>query len=174
MVVYRGIILAKKKVEESQGDFAFRVKMGEYEVEIRGKHEEVIKTIEKLPKVVKSVQEAFESLKPKTIATLTVKREEPKTTEKKTQKYPLIKSSSSCKEAVLMILETDWGKWRPRTADELKGAIKANKLKYSESVLTRALSGLVKKGLVRRWNTNAGFVYILAEEKGSNYKGKNK
>ena len=54
---------------------------------------------------------------------------------------------------------------RDLTVEELKEALLANDLKFSERVLTSSLDGLSKKGRVRRWSTNTGFVYILAEQK---------
>jgi len=169
--------LPTKKSEDKRTDFAFRVKFGEYEVEIKGAHEEVIKTIENLPSLVANVNKAFEIAKPKTVATITVKteptpKEAPKAgVEVPAQSYPKIASPASCEEAVLRFLETDWGKWRPRTMEELRDAIKANELKYSERILGATLDTLAEKGKVRRWNTNTGFVYILAEEKPSSSKG---
>jgi hypothetical protein len=170
---HQGMKLTEKKVspgmkeEEENVGFAFRIKIGEYEVEIRGKHEEVTKTLENLPSLVTNVQKAFDNLKPKTIATLTVKTEPTKSesSESVAQSYPKVASAANCEEAILRILETDWGKWRPRTMEELKETMKANALTYSGRVLNEALNELADKGMVRRWNTNTGFVYILAEEK---------
>jgi hypothetical protein len=159
----------EKKFEEKHEGFAFRVKIGEYEVEIRGTQEEVTKTIANLPNLVANVNKAFESAKPKTVATLTVKTEAPPKAapEAATQKYPKIASVANCEEAVLRFLETDWGKWRPRTMEELQEAMKANALKYPGRTLGATLDALAEKGMVRRWNTNTGFVYILAEKKSS-------
>ncbi len=164
--------IEKKKIEDKHEGFALRIKIGEYEVEIKGTREEVTKTIENLPSLVTNVHKAFENAKPKTVATLTVKTEAPKpapktTSEAPAQSYPKITSPANCEKAVLRILETDWGKWRPRTAEELKEAMKASDLKYPGRVLAETLNELADKGLVRRWNTNTGFVYILAEEKPS-------
>src|SRR4030066_2120623 len=171
---HQGMKLTEKKVsprkkEEENMGFVFRIKIGEYEVEIRGKHEEVAKTIENLPSLVTYIQKAFENLKPKTVATLTVKTEPTKSesSESVAQSYPRVASSANCEEAILRILETDWGKWRPRTMEELKETMKANVLTYSGRVLNETLNKLADKGMVRRWNTNTGFVYILAEEKPS-------
>jgi hypothetical protein len=161
----------KKKEEKNEG-FAFRVKIGEHEVEIKGTYEDVTKTIENLPSLVANVHKAFESVKPKTVTTLTVKTEAPKAAPKaapeaSVQSYPKIGSPQNCEAAVLRILETDWGKWRPRTAEELRDVMKSNDLRYPGRVLAETLNELADKGLVRRWNTNTGFVYILAEEKTS-------
>jgi hypothetical protein len=121
-VYIRGITLPKKTVKEKKSrDFAFRLKIGDYEVEIQGNHEEVTKTLKDLPNLVNNVHKAFENVKPKTVATLTVKTE-PVTKTKATPKtpaqtYPKITATGNCEDAVLKLLETDWGKWRPRTME---------------------------------------------------------
>ncbi|MGB9684780.1 MAG: hypothetical protein ACPL1Z_07635, partial [Candidatus Bathyarchaeales archaeon] len=88
----------------------------------------------------------------------TVKGESP------VEKYPKIPKVESCGEAVLKVLESDWGKWRPRTIVELKEALAANNLRFPGRNLAGELLGLVRKGVVRRWKTDKGHVYILAEE----------
>jgi hypothetical protein len=80
------------------------------------------------------------------------------------EKYPKIEHAAGGEEAVLGLLETEWGKWRPRTVSELKEALDANGLEFSGRVLAGLLNGLVRKGKVRRWNTDAGYVYILVEK----------
>jgi len=138
--------------------------MGEYELEIDGAREEVLRTIkEELPSLMADVYKAFENLKPKTVATLTVKKEAAKE-EALMQKYPKILRTEKCDDALLRILETDWGKWRPRTIGELKDALEANELRFSGRILAGVLMGLVRKKKVRRWKTDAGYVYILAEK----------
>lgn len=153
-----GMVERRKK-----GGFALRVKIGEYEVEINGEREEVMETIKELPSLMADVHKAFEVSKPKTRATLTVKRAAGKEGAP-AQRYPEILRPEGCGEAILRILATDWGKWRPRTVDELKAALKANGLEYPGRTLAGMLLGLVNKGRVRRWRTDNGCVYILAEE----------
>ena len=164
--------MAKKKkvveeVEKTGEAFGFRVRIGDCEVELKGKYEEVSRTLANLQDLVTQVNKAFEIAKPRAVATLTVKTEPSakSTPEEAAQSYPKIASSSSCGQAVIKILETDWGKWRPRTMEELKEAIKANGHKFSERVLDDTLKRLGNKGIIRRWNTNTGFVYILGEGK---------
>ena len=162
-----------KEQDKKPEGFVFRVKLGDREIELRGAYEEVTKTIENLPNLMGNVNKAFDITQPKTVATITVKTEQPPTkvakkeTEESKQSYPKIPSSKNCSEAILKFLETDWGKWRPRTMKELKEAMKFNKLKYPGRMLSATLDALAEKGKVRRWNTNTGFVYILAEEKSS-------
>jgi hypothetical protein len=159
------------KVKAARGDFAFRVKMGDCEIEIDGSPEEVLKTIEDLPRLMSNVQKAFESARSRKVTTLTVKAEAPKEEKTPSQKYPKVLPTESYDEAVLRVLETDWGKWRPRTLNELKEALKANGMDYQARTLTAALTGLVKKEKIRRWNTDAGNVYILAEKEALGLKG---
>jgi hypothetical protein len=166
----------KEKTEKELESFTFRIKIGEYEIEIRGAHSEVTKTLEDLPNLVTKVHKAFANVKPKTVATLTVKTEPlaktkagPKTP---AQTYPKLSLTANCEDAVLGRLASNWGNWRPRTMEELKDAMKANKVKYTKRTLMRTLNKLADKGMVRRWNTNTGFVYILAEEKPPSSGGK--
>jgi len=162
--IYFGITLPKKTVKKiSNEPFAFRVKTGKYEVEIRGEREEVLKTIKELSTLMADIHKAFETPKPKTTATLTVKTVAKKE-ETSTQKYPKIVTTEDCNEAILNILATDWGKWRPRTIRELKEALKANKMQYPGRTLAGVLLGLTNKGKIRRWKTDTGCVYILAEK----------
>jgi len=156
-----------KKDQQSES-FTFHLKLGEYEIELKGNHKEVTNTIKKLPELVTTLHKVFDSLKPKTVTTLTVKTEPPPSqtiSKKSSQEFPKISSAENAEEAILAILKTDWGKWRPRTMEELQDAIDSNDLKFSKKIQNTAVSKLVKKGMVRRWSTNAGFVYILAEEK---------
>jgi hypothetical protein len=162
--------LKGKTARKTGNNFALRVKMGECEVEIIGDREEVLGTIEELPQLVVNVGKAFESAKPKTVATLTVKTEASKK-ETNSQNYPKVSLTENCEQDVIKVLQTDWGKWRPRTIDELGDALEANGQNYGARVLAAALNGLVKKEAVRRWNTDAGFVYILVEKETLNLKG---
>jgi len=128
--------------------FSFRVKMGQQEIEISGTREEVTKTIEELPGLVASISKAFESARNMRIA------------KSVTSTYPSI-YSSSCSEAVLQLLGTDWGK-QSRTLTELGEALKANTLHFPSTTLSGVLSWLVRKNKIKRWKTDRGYVYVLA------------
>lgn len=164
--------MQSKQQKERPSHFTFRVKMGEYEIEVNGTREEVLKTMDDLPRLVSNVHKAFENVRPKTVATLTVKTEATKQeTKTQTQNYPKIAPTENCDRAILRLLETDWGKWRPRTIEELNSALKANGLNYTGRMLATVLVRLVKKGMIRRWNTDAGYVFILAEKETLGVKG---
>jgi hypothetical protein len=144
--------------ESTDMSFSFRVKIGKQEIEISGNREEVIKTLEELPKLVESILKAFESTKNRAETSQTVSSE-----------YPSI-SSSSCSEAVLQLLSSDWGR-QPRTLTELGEALKANAVYYPSTTLSGVLAWLVRKNKIKRWKTDKGYVYVLAGGRTEN--GKN-
>ena len=159
---------ASKPLRDS---FSFRIKIGDYEIEMNGAKEEVLKTIEDMPSLMGKIQEAFEIMRPKKVTTLTVKTEPPKDEKTKQQIYPKMSPTEKSEEAVIRLLETDWGKWRPRTIEELKEALKANGMDYSRQRLARVLMKFAKRQKIRRWKTDSGYVYILAENEASHQGG---
>ncbi len=145
------------------GNFSFRVRIGECEIEMTGRREDVLRTLRKLPKLFADVQKASQVFDQKSTTRLTVKaglRNE----EDQVKNLPKIGRVKDCTEAVLDLLGTDWGKWRPHTIDELRRALKANGLDYPGRTLSGTLTKLVGRNAVRRWRTDGGYVYILAEE----------
>jgi hypothetical protein len=157
--------------------FSFRVKINQHEIEICGTREEVLKTIEDLPSLVANVSKAFEHVKAtsgETAATPISVRvtaggpQTPLSASKGVSSipFPSLGSVKNCSEAVLKLLESDWGKWRPRTLPEIVEALKANAVHYPSTTLSGVLKWLVRKKKVRRWKTDAGYVYILVEKEG--------
>ncbi|MGB9134050.1 MAG: hypothetical protein WCC63_00455 [Candidatus Bathyarchaeia archaeon] len=151
--------------------FSLRIKINQNEVEISGTQKEVLTTIKELPRIVEKVSKAFTRTTRETPPTtaekpaekpITVRLTTPATMQSKM--YPSIKGAKNCSEAVVKLLETEWGTWKPRTMPEIVEALKANALHYPPSTLSGVLMWLVKKGKVRRWKTDAGYVYILAEK----------
>jgi len=130
--------------------FSFRVKMGQQEIEISGTREEVIKTIGELPSLVASISRAFELTKNIDTASQSV-----------ASTYPSIPPSTNCSEAVLNLLETDWGK-QARTLPELEEALKVNAIHYPSTTLSGVLTWLLRKNKIKRWKTDRGYVYVLA------------
>jgi hypothetical protein len=78
---------ASKKIHEN---FGFRLRMSDYEVEITGVYEDVLNTVKDLPNLVINVDKAFEKLKPRKVATLTVKTESTGAQKGSSQQYPQI------------------------------------------------------------------------------------
>jgi len=135
--------------------FSFRVKIGQREIEISGTREEVMKAIEELPQLMEAVSKAFESTKTAKETAQTV-----------SSVYPSI-SASSCSEAVLQLLASDWGK-QPRSLPELGEALKANAVYYPSTTVSGVLSWLVRKNKIKRWKTDKGYVYVLAGGRSEN------
>jgi hypothetical protein len=129
--------------------FSFRVKMGQQEIEISGTRDEVVMTLEELPCIVESVLKAFEKTKT-----------QEETSRTANLLYPSI-SASSCSEAVLKLLGSDWGR-QPRTSPELGEALRANAVYYPSTTMSGVLAWLVRKSKIKRWKTDKGYVYVLA------------
>jgi len=140
--------------------------MNQNEIEISGTKKEVLDVIEVLPKLVGQVSKALNPAEAKTNASenepVVVRVTSPAVVSPKM--FPSIKEAKNCSGAVVKLLMTEWGTWKPRTTPEIIEALKANALHYPRSTLSGVLAWLVKKGKVRRWKTDAGYVYILAEK----------
>jgi len=135
-------------------EFSFRVRFGDFEVEISGSREEVFQTVEMLPTLMANVSKAFEVTK-----TYHLSQSASNVT---TSDYPTV-SASNCSEAVLKLLESDWGK-EPRTLPELVEALKTNALHYPSTTLSGVLTWLIKKGKIKRWKTDKGYVYAYVRK----------
>jgi len=137
--------------------FSFHVKIGQQEIEISGTRDDVMKTLEELPRLMENVQKAFELTKNK--------EESPQAVN---PVFPSI-ASASCSESVLQLLASDWGR-QPETLTELGEALKANAVHYPSTTLSGVLAWLVRKNKIKRWKTDKGYVYVLAG--GRNQDGK--
>jgi hypothetical protein len=124
----------------------------------------VLKTVEDLPNLVTVVSEAFAqagvSVK---VADVQPSRDSvPKPSTSPSGAYPSIQGSGNCSDAVLKLLETDWGRSTPRTLPELVEAMRVNAVHFPVTTLSGVLNWLVRKGRVKRWKTDKGYVYVLA------------
>jgi hypothetical protein len=146
--------------------FSFRFKKDQNEIEISGTQKEVLKLVEDLPEIVEKLFKAFAhgGASPSTEGEQPVKVRLTSSAKSASKMYPSIKKAKNCSQAVLKLLDSEWGAWRPRTISEIDEALKTNTIHYPTSTLSGVLSWLAKKGRVRRWKTDAGYVYILAEK----------
>ena len=135
--------------------FSFRVKVGQQEIEISGARDEVIETLEELPRLMENILKAFETTKTQN-----------ETSQAGNPVFPSI-SASSCSEAILQLLASDWGK-QPRTLPELGEALKTNAVYYPSTTMSGVLAWLVRKNKIKRWKTDKGYVYILAGGRSKN------
>jgi hypothetical protein len=150
--------------------FSLRVRFDECEIELEGTRKEVLETLNDLSALVAKVMKAFEEAKLKTAAQpetkpLTVRiAAAPANAPASSIPTPTIQPAKQFNQSILNLLETDWGRWRPRTMPEIIEALKTNGVHYPATTLSGVLMWLVKKGKVRRWKTDEGYVYILAEK----------
>jgi len=134
--------------------FSFRVRFGGCEIEVCGSRDEVMQTIKELPGLVAGVVEAFGA----------VGVEAPSDAGKeRASALPVVGGSASCSEAVLRLLGSDWGRAQPKSLPELVEALRANAVHYPASTLSGVLAWLVRRGRVKRWKTEKGYVYVSGE-----------
>lgn len=143
--------------------FSLRIRLGLYEIEISGSKEDVLETVNDLPNLVAAVSEAFAQ-----VGTDINVSNGPNQSSSATPSasagggFPSIQASGSCSEAVLRLLMTDWGRSAPRTLPELVEALRVNAVHYPVTTLSGVLHWLVRKGKVKRWKTDKGYVYVLS------------
>ena len=145
--------------------FSLRVRLGQYEVEVSGSKDDVLKTIEDLPNLMATVSEAFAHVSEAPTMAVTQPDQSsasPESVSVRGTEVPSIQGSGNCSDAVLRLLETDWGRSTPRTLPELVEAMRVNAVHYPVTTLSGVLNWLVRKGRVKRWKTNKGYVYVLA------------
>jgi hypothetical protein len=133
--------------------FHVKIRIGEAEVEIGGKREDVLESLQELDKLVELVREAFN-----------IEKEDKKSKSKNKidpTQFPKIPRTNQCSEAVLSLLQTDWGK-APRTIGELREGMEANAVFFPKTTLSGVLVWLTKKGDLRRWkDPKRGYHYVI-------------
>jgi hypothetical protein len=144
--------------------FSLRVRLGHCEVEISGSRDEVLQTIKDLPNLITEITEAFAGagVEVSNSSSIEQRGSSLSTPQPVFPAYPSIPSGGNCSDAVLKLLETDWGRATPRTLPELIEAMKSNAVHYPATTLSGVLNWLVRKGRVKRWKTEKGYVYVLA------------
>jgi len=145
--------------------FSMRVRLGRCEVEISGSRDEVLQTVKDLPNLVAAISEAFvqAGMEVSNVPAVESASSLPSSSASTpvSMVYPSIQSSGNCSDAVLRLLSTDWGRATPRMLPELIEAMKANAVHYPATTLSGVLNWLVRKGRVKRWKTDKGYVYVL-------------
>jgi len=144
--------------------FSIRVKIGNHEIEISGTKDEVLKTLEELPNIVTKVSQAFGTTAP-SVAVSTLSQASEPVAERLVATgvpYPPITQAKSCGDAVFQLLNSDWGREKPRALNDIATALKANALHYPVASIAKNLERLVRRNKLRRWKTEEGYVYVLA------------
>lgn len=143
--------------------FSLRVRLGQYEIEISGDREDVLKTVDNLQNLIATISEAFSIATSKAdVASKTTTSSESVSSMPPSTGYPSIQSTGNCSDAVLRLLSTDWGRLTPRSLPELIEAMKANAVHFPATTLSGVLNWLVRKGRIKRWKTDKGYVYVLS------------
>jgi len=150
--------------------FSLRVRLGQYEVEVSGSKDDVLRTFEDLLNLVAVVSEAFSQADAEAPSNKTpMQSASPMPLSQSlspsagASAYPSIQSSGGCADAVVRLLVTDWGRVAPRTLPEIVEAMRINAVHYPVTTLSGVLNWLVRKGKVKRWKTDKGYVYVLAQ-----------
>jgi len=126
------------------------------EVELGGKKQEVLSTLDDLKEIVDKVTIAFNG-DPMPEARLV----EPTIEEDESLNYPKIPSTNQCSEAIVSLLSTEWGKI-PRAIGELREAMDANAVFFPNTTLSGVLLWLLRKGKLRRWkDKRRGYLYVI-------------
>ena len=133
--------------------FQIKIRIGDAEVEIGGEREEVLETLQELDKIVELVSEAFN---------VTMDEKKPRAKAKTDpSQYPKIQRTNQCSEAVLALLQSEWGN-TPRTIGELREAMEANAVFFPKTTLSGVLVWQTKKGDLRRWkDPKRGYLYVF-------------
>lgn len=139
--------------------FSFRVRFGGCEIEVCGNRDEVMQTIKDLPSLVAGVVEAFGSVDAKDASAVN----ESKSSASPSGLSPVIGTPINCSDGVLRLLGSDWGRAAPKTLPELVEALRANACHYPASTLSGVLAWLIRRGRIKRWKTDRGYMYVLAE-----------
>ena len=157
--------LGRKRVS-AVAPFSLRVRLGPCEVEISGSKDDVLRTIEDLPNLVAVISEAFSQagveVQQNEVGAQSVSSESLSQSSSAASVYPSIQSTGGCADAVLRLLATGWGKAAPKSLPEIVEAMRANAVHYPATTLSGVLNWLVRKGKVKRWKTDKGYVYVLA------------
>jgi len=142
--------------------FSLRVRLGQCEVEISGSRDDVLKTVDELPNLVATISEAFSEASARVDVSSKTAASSESVSSPPSATYPSIQSTGNCSDAVLRLLSTDWGRLTPRSLPELVEAMKANAVHFPATTLSGVLNWLVRKGRVKRWKTDKGYVYVLS------------
>jgi hypothetical protein len=127
------------------------------EIELGGRKEEVLETLNDLEMIVEKFSGAFN----KDIIKLT---ESDDNLPRGIKKFPNIPRTTQCGEAIVSLLHTEWGE-TPRTMGELREAMEANAIYFPKTTLSGVLVWLVKKGSLRRWkDKKRGYLYVINED----------
>lgn len=138
----------------AESSFRIKVRLRDKEIELEGRKEDVLKTLDDVEDILKKITVAFKT----ETDPIGVPRDKPKV-----EHFPNIPRTSQCSEAVTSLLETDWGR-TPRPIGELREAMEANAIFFPKTTLSGVLVWMTKKGTLRRWkDKKRGYLYVMGD-----------
>ena len=141
--------------------FSIRVRTGNYEIELTGKKDEVMATINELPRIMETISRGFEAARVEQTPISPARGEAEKAgIVKQREPAPTIPRPAGPSDAIINLLSTEWGR-TPRIWQEINEALMTNAIYYSKGSITGTLTNLTKKNKLRRIRTEKGYGYIL-------------
>ena len=141
--------------------FSIRVRIGNCEIELSGKKDEVMATLNDLPRIMETVSESFEVIQKEQYRVSSPEEEPGKLgVVERVEALPTIPKPSGPSDAIINLLSTEWGR-TPRIWQEINEALVTNAIYYSKGSITGTLTNLTKKNKLRRIRTEKGYGYIL-------------
>ena len=146
----------------SNQPFTIRVRMGANEVELSGSETDVLKALDSLPEIVGRITVAFGNSQLPTNVRME-QRPQPDQRQDEEGAYPTITVTpeTSCPDAIVKLLSTDWARREPRRLNEILEAMKVNAIHYPLGTVKGRLTDLTKRGVLRRIKSNGSYGYIL-------------
>jgi len=144
----------------SDEKITMRIRKGQNEIEISGLKEEVMMTLRDLPSLVIKFNEAFNELGKEKIKETSIKQGS--LGSETHLPNVAVSPDTSCPDAIIKILSTEWGRKNPRKMREILEAMKVNAIHYPIGTVKGRLTDLTKKGVLRRVRVNRSYGYLLA------------
>lgn len=135
-------------------DLELNIRKGDIGVTIRGSSKEEV--LQKIDDALALLEDAMEKLKTKKIEIATAPIVPP------VEIPHLSAPPTSCRDAIVKLLSTDWGK-TPKTLAEIIEVMKINGIYFAKARVASDLLALTRTGITRRLKSEAGFAYILAK-----------
>jgi hypothetical protein len=136
-----------------------RLRIGDAEVEIEGRKEEVQELLgiaEKMEAFVRRISPAA-----KEAPSILIPDEGVSAPPGSSEQVPALQPSK-LSDQLLQLLKSDWGRM-PRTLNEIKQALELNAVHYPNPTIAARLNELTKRGKLRRLKKGSVFAYVAAQ-----------
>jgi hypothetical protein len=142
----------------SDKNLTMRIRKGQNEIEISGSKEEVMTILRDLPSLVSVFNEAFSELGKEKLKVTSIKQG---SLNEVALPNVAVSPDTSCPDAIVEILSTEWGRKTPRKMREILEAMKVNAIHYPIGTVKGRLTDMTKKGVLRRVRVNRAYGYLL-------------